>query len=133
MKARTARLLVLCCVAALVAAAAASAGRPPFNPVCTGTKIEPVVSGTYAVPFGSVIGSIAITVYDTPAGQEFNFQTDDANNLVTSVVAKGGTAFETWTPDASSGTGLHASLNPHSGYWYDLSYLCFDTAGFAPA
>jgi hypothetical protein len=130
---RAATLFALGCIAALLAASAAGAGRPPFNPVCDGTKIDPVNTGTYAVSFGSVAGSISITVYDTPAGQEFDFQTDDANNLVTSVVAKGGPAFESWTPDASSGTGLHASLNPNSGYWYDLSYLCFTTSGVQPA
>ncbi|HUJ92811.1 MAG TPA: hypothetical protein VLW05_08930 [Gaiellaceae bacterium] len=112
------------------------AARPPRRRLSVprdGTKIDPVNTGTYALPFGSVAGSISITVYDTPAGQEFDFQTDDANNLVTSLVAKGGPAFESWTPDASSGTGLHASLNPHSGYWYDLSYLCFTTSGVQPA
>lgn len=123
MKARAARLLVLCCIAALTAATAASAGRPPFNPVCNGTKIEPVATGTYALP----IGSVDITVRDTPDGQVFDFQTD--GGIVTSVVAKGGTAFATWTVDDSVATGLHAPLNPHSGYWYDLSYLCFTTGG----
>ena len=130
---RAATLFALGCIAALLAASAAGAGRPSFNPVCNGTKIDPVNTGTYAVQFGSVAGSISITVYDTPAGQEFDFQTDDTNNLVTSVIAKGGPDYESWTPDASSGTGLHASLNPHSGYWYDLSYLCFTTSGVQPA
>jgi hypothetical protein len=128
MKARAARLVLLCCFTGLFAATAASAGRPPFNPVCNGTKIEPVATGTFDMSYGAVAGSITITVRDTPDGQVFDFQTDDLNNLVTSVVAKGGTAFETWTPDSPSGTGLHASLNPNSGYWYDLSYLCFTTA-----
>ena len=54
MKARAARLLVLCCIAALAAATAASAGRAPVNPVCNGTKIDPVVDGTYALPNGQV-------------------------------------------------------------------------------
>src|SRR5271169_3537187 len=123
MKVRAARLLVLCCIAALAAATAASAGRPPFNPVCDGTKIEPVATGTYALP----IGSVDITVRDTSAGQVFDFQTD--GGIVASVIAKGGTAFATWTVNDSVGTGLHAPLNPHSGYWYDLSYLCFTTGG----
>ncbi len=129
MKARAARLLVLCCIAALTAATAASAGRPPFNPVCNGTKIEPVVSGTYATP----AGNINITVRETDAGQVFDFDTGEAGFSVTSIVAKGGTAYATWDVNAPSGTGLHAPLNPHSGYWYDLSYLCVDTSGIAPA
>jgi hypothetical protein len=123
MKARAARLLVLCCITALTAATAASAGRPPFNPVCNGTKIEPVATGTYALPNGSV----DITVYDTPAGQEFDFQTD--GGIITSVVAKGGPAYASWDVNDTSATGLHAPLNPNSGYWYDLSYLCFNTGG----
>jgi hypothetical protein len=123
MKARAARLLVLCCITALTAATAASAGRPPFNPVCNGTKIDPVATGTYALPNGSV----DITVSETSAGQVFDFQTD--GGIVTSVVAKGGTDFATWNVDDSVGTGLHAPLNPNSGYWYDLSYLCFTTGG----
>ena len=123
MKARAARLLVLCCITALAAATAASAGRPPFNPVCDGTKIDPVASGTYALPNGSV----DITVRDTPDGQVFDFQTD--GGIVTTVVAKGGTDYATYTVDDSVATGLHAPLNPHSGYWYDLSYLCFKTGG----
>jgi hypothetical protein len=123
MKARAARLLVLCCITALTAATAASAGRPPFNPVCNGTKIEPVVSGTYTLP----IGSVDITVRETPAGQVFDFTTD--GGIVTSVGAKGGTAYVTWPVGDSFATDLHAALNPHSGYWYDLSYLCFTTVG----
>ena len=123
MKARAARLLVLCCITALAAATAASAGRPPFNPVCNGTKIEPVVSGTYTLP----IGSVDIVVRDTPDGQVFDFTTD--GGLVRSVVAKGGTAFATYDVEDSTATDLHAPLNPHSGYWYDLSYLCFTTGG----
>ena len=101
MKARAARLLVLCCITALAAATAASAGRPPFNPVCDGTKIEPVATGSYALPNGSV----DIKVYDTSDGQEFDFQTD--GGIIASVVAKGGTAYATWPVGDSAATGLH--------------------------
>ena len=125
MKARAARLLVLCCITALTAATAASAGRPPFNPVCDGTKIDPVATGTYALP----AGNINITVRETPDGQVFDFDTGEAGFNVASIVAKGGTDYQTWSLDASSGADLHAPLNPHSGYWYDLSYLCINTAG----
>jgi hypothetical protein len=127
MKARAARLLVLCCITALTAATAASAGRPPFNPVCDGTKIEPVATGTYALP----AGNIDITVRETPDGQVFDFDTGEAGFTVTSIVAKGGTAYATWDVNAPSGTDLHAPLNPHSGYWYDLSYLCIDASASA--
>ncbi|HVM56823.1 MAG TPA: hypothetical protein VMT74_05125 [Gaiellaceae bacterium] len=127
---RAATLFALGCTAALLAATAASADRPAFNPVCNGTKIDPVSSGTYDLQYGSNLGTITITVYDTPAGQEFDFQTDVATDLVTSVVAKGGTAYSTSTyaaPGTNGDVGLHAPLNPHSGFWYDLSYLCFTT------
>ncbi len=129
MKARAARLLVLCCMAALAAATVASAGRPPFNPVCNGTKIDPVVDGTYALPTGAV----TITVSQTDAGDVFDFDTGDTNVVVNSVGVKGGTAFLNWTEGTSSATGLHAALNPNSGKWYGLSYLCFDTSEIAPA
>ena len=107
----------------------ALADRPAFNPTCDGTKIQPVVSGTYSLPFGSEVGSVTITVSDTPAGQLFDFATDAPTHLVSSVVDKGGTAYLAWTfdPAVSSGTGLHASLNPLSGKWYDASHLCFTT------
>jgi hypothetical protein len=123
MKARAARLLVLCCITALTAATAASAGRPPFNPVCNGTKIDPVATGTYALPNGSV----DILVYDTPGGQAFDFKTD--GGIVASVVAKGGTDYATYPVGDSFATGLHAPLNPNTGDSYDLSYLCFTMGG----
>jgi hypothetical protein len=124
MKARAARLLVLCCITALAAATGAS-GRAPLNPVCNGTKIDPVVDGTYAMPFGDVLGSVTIHVFDTPEGQEFSFYTNDLGLTVASIVAKGGTASSTMTENVSADSGLHAPVNPNSGYWYDLSYLCF--------
>jgi len=125
---RAATLFALGCIAALLAATAASAGRPSFNPVCNGTKIDPVVSGTYAVPFDDAPGSITITVRETDAGQVFDFFTDDSTaHFVTSVGIKGGTAYDVEPVDATSGNGLHAAMNDHSGYWYDLSYLCFNT------
>ena len=124
---RAATLFALGCIAALLAASAASADRPTFNPVCDGTKIESPVTGTYTMSYGDYVGQIFIQVYDTPAGQEFAFQTDGDSDLVASVVAKGGTDYRTWTIGATHGQDLYAPLNPHSGYGYDLSYLCFNT------
>ena len=112
----------------------AASGRPEFNPACEGTKIEPVVSGTYPVPFGTAVGSITLTVRDTDDGQVFDFQTDDPSHIATSIVVKGGPAFVTydetnpWTGTAWSGTDLHAPFNPESGKWYGLSHVCFSTA-----
>lgn len=123
------RYVALAVVVSLAGTQLASADRPAFNPACEGTKIEPVVSGTYAVPFGTGAGSITLVVTDTPAGEVFDFVTDSATHLVSSVVAKGGTDYMMWefNPAVSSASGLHASLNPESGKWYGLSHLCFTT------
>jgi hypothetical protein len=102
----------------------AAAVRAVLSPVSSPrTKIDPVATGTYALPNGSV----DIMVYDTPAGQEFNFTTD--GGIVASVAAKGGTDIASWPVGDSSATGLHAPPNPNSGDWYDLSYLCFTMGG----
>jgi hypothetical protein len=122
---KVAALLVLVCVPILlVSAGAVRAGTP----ACTGTKIDPVASGTYAVPFGSELGSITIAVRPTSAGTVFDFQTDSTTHLVTTVAVKGGPVDPVlYILNASSGTGLHSVLNPSSGKWYGLSYLCFET------
>jgi len=125
---RAAALLVLVCLTALAATTAADA-RPPFNPVCDGTKIDPVNSGTYALSGGSV----KITVRQTAGGDVFDFDTGDPNNLIASIGVKGGPAYLLWDNlNASSGVGLHAAPNPSSGKWYDLSYLCFTQGGGNP-
>jgi hypothetical protein len=116
-------------VLGLALASTAAAARPGFNSACDGTKIEPVVSGTYAIAYGSEAGSITITVRETPAGEVFDVETDASTHIVTTVVVKGGTGFETYTfsPGANSATDLHASTNPSSGTWYGLSHLCVST------
>ena len=118
-------LLVLACIPILlVSAGAVRAGTP----ACTGTKIDPVNSGTYPVSFGADPGSITITVRQTAAGDVFDFQTDSASHLVTSVGVKGGPVDPVvYSPDAASGTDLHSAANPSSGKWYGLSYLCLHT------
>ncbi len=123
MKARAARLLVLCCITALTAATAASAGRPTFNPVCDGTKIEPVVSGTYALP----IGNIDITVRETPTARCSTSAPTAVSWRPSS--PRAGPPTRPRAATTRSATDLHAPLNPHSGYWYDLSYLCINTGG----
>jgi len=126
---RAATLFALGCIAALLAATAASAGRPSFNPVCNGTKIDSPVSGTYDVSFGDATGTITLAFGETDAGQVFTFETDSDSHIVRSMLVKGGNVDPasyspgTWAPvDA-----FHAPLNKHSGYWYDVSWICFDT------
>jgi hypothetical protein len=126
---------VLAAIAALSAVVAtASAARPDFNPVCLGTKIEGGSSGTYAMPFGTETGTITISVQETDMGQTFSFSTDDPSHVVGLVDVKGGTSLNSYTfiSDATpngvtSAENLHASLNPESGKWYGISYLCFGT------
>ena len=119
-------LMLLLAGVLVLALASTAAGRPAFNPACAGTKIEPVVSGTYAVDFDGEPGSITIDVRDTAAGEVFDFTTDAPTHVVTAIVVKGGTAYEEYAfaPGATAGSDLHASLNPLSGTWYGLSHLC---------
>jgi hypothetical protein len=125
MRRMTALVGLVCALVVLVSAGTVRAGTP----ACNGTKIDPVASGTYALPFGSAVGSITITVRQTVGGDVFDFRTDAATHLVTTVGVKGGpVAPVLYTPNASSGTDLHSAFNPNSGKWYGLSYLCFQTA-----
>lgn len=118
-------LLALVCVPVLlIAVGAVQAGTP----ACAGTKIDPVTSGTYALPFGATPGSITITVRQTAGGAVFDFQTDATSHVVTSVGVKGGPGDPVvYTPNAASGVDLHSAANPSSGKWYGLSYLCLQT------
>lgn len=127
MTARIGALVALLGMLALAVASAAGAGRPAFNPACAGTKIEPVVSGTYALAFGAESGSVTIAVTETSEGEVFDFTTDATNHVVATVVVKGGPAFAAYDLTSSAGTALHAPYNPRSGKWYGLSHLCFTT------
>jgi hypothetical protein len=118
---------------AVVGASGVSASIPTSefvagNPACDGlTKIEPVVSGWYALPDG---GQIRITVNDTALGQTFDFLTDpSANFFISSVIVKGGPNALLWTfdPPDNEGYGLHAPVNEKNGKYYGLSHLCFDS------
>ena len=127
---KIASLLVLTGFVAVLVSAGVGQAK---TPVCNGTKIEPVRSGTYPVMFGSTLGSVTITANGLDAGGAFDFQTDAASHIVTSLAVKGGSVGAVvYTPNASSGTDLHAPLNPGSGTWYGLSNLCLETAE-APA
>lgn len=123
---RIAALAALVGTLVVSTAAGHAAGVTP----CNGTKIDPVASGTYTVPFGTSTGSITITVRQTSAGSVFDFQTDSPSDLVTSVDVKGGPVAPvttTYSPGTTSGTDLHSAPNPNSGKWYGLSYVCFTT------
>jgi hypothetical protein len=121
----TALLALICIPVVFFTAGTVRAGTP----ACTGTKIDPVSSGTFALPFGTAVGSITITVRQASGGTVFDFQTDAATHLVTTVGVKGGPVDPVlYAPNSSLGTDLHSALNPSSAKWYGLSYLCFQTA-----
>jgi hypothetical protein len=122
---RAAALLAFVCMVALVVAAGAGAKTTPNNSCDTGTKIDPVLSGTYALASGSV----TVTVRSTDQGQVFDFDTGPFGSGIATVTVKGGTGSAVYTEFVQSDTGLHAPLNPNSGQWYDLSYVCFVQSG----
>jgi hypothetical protein len=116
-------------VAAMVLVVGSAANAAPVNnPACDGTKIDPVLSGTYALP----LGFVTITVRDTEEGQVFDYLTDSPFNVVDQLVVKGGPTYDVYSPGDWMGVGLHAPLNPHSGKWYGLSHLCFSAPSVDP-
>ena len=125
-------LLAALVMAFSVVTANAASVAPTFvagNPACAdGTKIEPVADGTYAISFSGFAGTITIDVRQTAQGPVFDFDTDSADHLVTSVTVKGGpnANLYTYPNGVSSDDGLHSPLNPNNGKWYGLSHLCFD-------
>ena len=96
------------------------------NPSCKslgyefGFKVEPVVNGTFNVPG---FGTITISASD---GQFFNWSSTFG---IDAVIVKGGTKANifTYSPEAQSGSGLHAPDNA-SGQPAGLSHIefCFD-------
>jgi len=86
-------------------------------------KIDPVASGTYALPDG---GTITITVRDTTKGKVFDFTTSGAE--IDSIVVKGGTGYNVYifAPAVTSAEGLHSPLNLNNNKWYGLSHLCIE-------
>jgi hypothetical protein len=96
----------------------------PGNDTCEGTKIEPVVSGTYALAGG---GTVTITVRDTDDGPVFDFDAS-ADITIGSVTVKGGTNHNLYifAPAVNSAEGLHAPINPKNDKYFGLSHLCFE-------
>ena len=122
---KLAALLALVCIPVLLAVSGAVRAA---QPVCSGTKIDPVNSGTFAAQFGADPGSITITVNQTDQGPTFDFKTDTPLHLVTTAAVKGGpTDPVLFVENSSSGSGLHSALNPSTGKWYGLSYICLNT------
>ena len=91
---------------------------PPASGESTTVAFEISCSGT------TYTGTVTVTVYDTPYGQEFDFE---SSIPVRKVVAKGGKEGANeydYTSPVYSDTGLHAPVNP-SGKWADLSHIDF--------
>ena len=134
LRASLAAILSVIGVLALAALATAGDGTPSkgwhkgkgYSKVATcpkGTvrfKFEPVVSGTK----GDGTFSVTITRTDSSAGERFDFT---SNLPVTTVYVKGGPKAKRYdySPPVTSGTGLHAPKNWHSGKWYGLSNVVF--------
>src|SRR5689334_23101161 len=57
--------LVAVAAAAMLVVGSAANAAPVNNPACAGTKIDPVLSGTYALPYADGLGFVTITVRDT--------------------------------------------------------------------
>jgi hypothetical protein len=93
----------------------------PGNPACDGTKIDPVVAGTYALEGG---GHIVITL---GANKTFSFDTE-GSATVSSILVKGGpnAYLYSYSPPVTSDTGLFAP-NANSGQRAGLSHLCINS------
>lgn len=87
-------------------------------------KVDPVASGNYSD--GTL--SVTVTVVDTPSGPTVDWT---SNIGVDAVFVKGGTdgALYLYAPESTSGTGLHAPVNPANGQYFGLSHIsfCYDT------
>ena len=93
----------------------------PGNPSCpAGTielKIEPVADGTFSD------GTLTVTIVVDEANQTFDFT---SNIGVDAVIVKGGPNGNLYTfNEATSGTGLHAPVNPANGKFFGLSHISF--------
>jgi hypothetical protein len=97
------------------------------NQCVGGTKIEAPQSGVgYIVFYDGFQGSITFTLNGT-----LSFATDQPAHVITSIIIKGGPdngILYTYSPGASSDSGLTAPLNPNSGKPYGFSHVCIYTA-----
>jgi len=122
---KIASLLVLTGLVVVFAVAGTSQAK---TAACNGTKIEPVVPGTYPAVFGTTTGSITITTNGLDAGGAFGFTTDSSSHIVTTVSVKGGSgAPASYAVNSWTGANLQAPINPNSGQSFGLSYACFET------
>ena len=86
------------------------------NPKCGGVKIE---AGNIVV--GRTYGPVTINSYD---GNVFSFTSTEG---VGEVIVKGGpnALVYHFNPAVTSGTGLHAPVNPANGKYYGISHVEF--------
>ena len=98
------------------------------NPNCasigagyTELKIDPVPQGASSESGGSFTGRITVD------GRVFDWTSTEGVDVV---IVKGGPSANVYryTPEAMSGTGLHAPVNPSNGLFYGLSHIdfCYD-------
>ena len=123
-------------IASLTFTGVASAGEPTVtqvdgNPTCSsvvaggqGSKIDPVPQGHHSFRDGTIDVSGLYFDWTAPAG-------------VDAVIVKGGPTANVYRSDdeLTSGTGLHAPINPDNGQPYGLSHLevCTDGRDETPA
>lgn len=102
----------------------------PHNPNCAdlfpGTlelKIDPPAEGPFSGD--GIVGTLDL--YNTPSGEAFDFLISNGA-VVLGVIVKGGPPANVYDyrPDGvSSGTGLHAQVNPSNGEYYGISHITF--------
>jgi hypothetical protein len=121
----SAGLLALAVTAPIVTAATPVDGeRGAGNPPCDFVKIDPVNSGTYALPDGS----ITIHVVSTDWGPAFWFTTEGVD--IDALTVKGGPFYNLYTDPVGGEDNLyHSPLNlKYPNYqWYGLCHLCVDS------
>lgn len=98
-------------------------GNPKIEDLCPNCslyddKIDPVPDGT------NTFGPLTITVYDTAAGQVFDWT---STSYISMILVKGrpdSILYDYGCPGEASDTGLHAPMNP-SGKWAGLSHISY--------
>ena len=120
---------IACTIVASLAFTGAAWASPTItkvdgNPTCASVgaglelyKAEPVTSKSFSR--GSFSGAIVVR-----SGQVFDWST---SSPVDAVIVKGGDTANVYryTPETTSGTGLHAPVNPSNGNYYGLSHVSF--------